>query len=555
MKKRDIIIITLVVLVSSNTNAADRYVRKSISFVEAVWLMRTDIWGIKQWQVNYMLDAITREIEMPRFDYNPLPPTLIRDFVDAANSRKNLSVNDTEQLMEKYLLPKILQILEATSQERAESLVSEAQKHSFLVTKAKELGITLEEIETVMNSAYLYLPIITSLDHEYDETKERYTYTLHGGILWYHVNTGGEKPTIDLMSSETTFSKGFGSKEVAFEAAADNLARNLRIATQNLSVFKLSAPITEAWERRIAFPLGTREGLKLDDTYLVGEWMFGEGVKADFVKTGWVKVGKVGDNLVRENAVSTAWAVRYSEWAPGMTVIEHPRLGIDIAFKPGGFYSAISKGRVPILLSHSGEIKITKDYEAYVPGFDIDAHFNIAPYTGVAQQFLIVGGNLALPATLEFESDLFTMLSSTPPYIWGFHVGFLQKKYLGQFAFTGDAKIGMRFMSVDQEFRFFGRRYVYSVSNNTFGVQFDLGLDYAFTPDLNIGFSFGYRLFPVSSIWSQKLEPAYDGALIDWDDRYPEINHTGPCYMLYLHFSPPELPFDPINYLLEVVLD
>lgn len=68
-----------------------------------------------------------------------------------------------------------------------------------------------------------------------------------------------------------------------------------------------------------------------------------------------------------------------------MSVIEHPRLGIDIAIKPMMFHMKISKGY--LFIPNIDIMGIEDDYEEFAPGFDIDAQMNIANITGIRQTF------------------------------------------------------------------------------------------------------------------------------------------------------------------------
>jgi len=538
----------LVILILNSSQilfAQDRYERKSVSYINALWLATPEARAVDDQQVAFMLKTIKRTIEMPRFDYNPLPDALTRDLADAANARKKLTVDELASLMQKSLMPAIVEILKGAIPERGAELVSEERKQTFMTTKAKELGITLEEIEKVMNSAYIYVPVLTKLERKQSKKdKSKYTYTIEGGIIWFHLDMTDDEPSVDLKVSQTTLSKGYGSDRFAYESAVENFARNLKIATQEIPEFRLSMPISEVDDGTIAFKLGTKEGVKLDDCYFVGEWVEYPNGDKKFERSGWVRIGRVGNNLKDKTAKSSARAVKKGSWTPGMAVVEHPRLGIDIAFKPGVFYTKITKGRIPIFY---GDINLTEDYESYAPGFDIDAQYNLAPATGISQLFFLVGGNCAWPASLEFESNDFTMLTATPPFIWGFHVGALKKAYIGRVAFSMEAKAGMRFMTVEQDFTFGLTEYKYTVKNNTAGAHFNLGFEYAATPDFNIGLFCGYRLFPVSEVWTQEIDPFVE--VHSWDEDFPDIDHSGAAFGLYMHYSPPALTFDPLSLL------
>ncbi len=531
----------------------EKYERKSISYINALWLATSEARTVDSEQIDFMLKTIKSFIEMERFDYNPLPDALIGDFVDAANASDKLTVDEIADLMQEKLAPKITGILDEAMKVRGEGLVSEEKKQTFMATKAKELGITLEEIEKVMNSAYIYLPVLTDYERKQSkDDKDKYTCTIKGGIIWFHVGVTDEGTSVKLRVSKTTFSKGFGSEYFAWESAVKNFARNLEVATREIVEFKLTATISEVENGTIRFKMGKKEGLHRDDCFLVGEWLeYRDGNKM-FEKSGWVRIGKVGNNKVDKTAKTSAWAVKKGNWAPGMSLTEHPRLGIDIALKPGVFFTKVTTGRIP-LLGH--ELIVVEDYESFAPGLDLDAHYNLAPMIGISQFFFLVGGNFVFPATLEFKSSnpLLTLLTATPPFIWGFHGGFLKKIYMGQMSLSIDAKGGMRFFTVEQKLELETPNetieYKYTIENNTAGVQIDFGLDYAFTPDFNIGFTAGYRIFPVSEIWTQELTPIFPGALLTWDDEYPDIDHTGIAVGLYIHYSPPALPFDPLSFL------
>lgn len=531
--------------------AAEQYERKSISYLNAVWLSTPDARKVSQSQVNFLLREIKKEVEMDRFDFNPLPEALIADFISTANNESKLSVDEIANLMQVKLMPTIKSILEGAMNERAGELVSEAARQTFMATKAKELGITLDEIEKVMNSAYIYLPILTEFEHKIVAGKNNHEVNLKGGIIWFHLDVSGHEPIVKLRLSQSTQSRGFGSEDFSFENAAENFARNLEVATRGIPEFKLQSTIAEVDGGDITFELGMKEGVRMDDCFLVGEWVnYGGGI--EFETNGWVRVGDVGRNLTNRSHRSSGWAVKRGSWARGMSVVEHPRLRIDIGIKPIVYSMSVTKGRIPVL---GDQINIDEDFKDLALGMDIDAHFNIARFTGSRQTFLLVGGNVATLPGLEFSaSGLFTKMTTTPPFVWGFHGGFLKKWYLGQLAFTGAVKAGARYFTVEQDFTFGITDYTYTIQNNAFGVQFEAGLDWAVTPDSNFGIIAGFRGFADTETWTLSLNPEVAEVTV-WDEDFPKVNHTGLIFGLYFHYTPPELPFDPIGFIQGTLLD
>ncbi len=543
------IVIVIITALAIPVVAQPRYERKSISFVNALWLTTPQVRTIKSKYVGIILSEIKRQIEIPRFDYNPLPDALIADFASAANARSSLTIDEIAGLMQEKLVPPILAIVEGAIKTRAGELVSEEKKQLFLATKAKELGITIEEIEKVMNSAYIYLPILSEFSLKKSKDSGRWTCNMKGGIIWYHIDLSRGSPVVELRVKQETKSMGYGSEEFAVENAAMNLARNLQTATRAIAEFTLTAPISEVQGNEITFPLGKKEGLGMDDPLWVGEWMSVEGGDVKFVKRGWVRVDKVVDNRTNNKERSTAWAVKKGSWSPGMMVKEHPRLGIDIAVKPAAYAFKISDGYIPLFDYFSGGyLHIKEPFEGMTAGLDIDAQINIASIVNSRQSFMLVGGHFLFPPT-EFEgSSIFTDLITSPPFVWGIHLGYLKRMYIRQLALSYELKGGAKFYSVVQKFRYLWEEYKLTISNNTIGGEAALNLEWASSPDLNFGVRAGYRLYPKSDVWSFNLKPGDSGELVAEEGYpFPEINHSGLVIGLYLHWTPPELPFDPVG--------
>ncbi|NQU05483.1 MAG: hypothetical protein HQ568_05260 [Calditrichaeota bacterium] len=529
-----------------NSPCQDKYERKSISYVNALWLASPSARGINNNQVSTLLKSVKSYIEMERFDYNPLPEALIHDFVAVANAKDSLSVDQIADLMQEKLTPVIVNILAEYQSLRSEELLSEDKKQTFLATKAKESGITLAEIEKVMNAAYIYLPVLTGFSKKQDEDTGKITYTIKGGIIWFHVSTSGDEPKVNLKVSKTTFSSGYGRDDFAWESAVMNFARNLKVATQEIAEFKLSIPISEVDNGTIGFKMGTKEGIHVDDCFFVGEWVEYSGGDIDFEQSGWVRIGKVGDNRNDRIALSYAWAVKKDSWVPGMVVVEHPRLGIDIAFKPMVYQLEITAGTIQMLLG--GDIEVVEDYSKLAPGFDIDAHYNLGALTGVSQLFFLFGGNFVFPLNLDLKSSGYTDYTTSPAFVWGVHGGFMKKFYFRRAAFSLAAKGGLRYFTVKQDIPTGSTDIEYTICNQSYGGQVDIGFEYAVSPDFHIGIMGGFQMFPDIEIWNVEVNQS-GYTMADVDDQFPDVNHVGPCFGIYMHFTPPALPFDPASFI------
>ena len=137
-----------------------KYVRKSISSLETVWFKSGSIRDMDEFN-----EFIGTYIEVDRFDYNILPSSLLNEYHRNANSIVNVSADALSDVLEKTVINKIVEILNdpEVMQKRGIALKDESAFHSFAATKAKSLGLTTEELKTLMNSAYIYLPFISSV--------------------------------------------------------------------------------------------------------------------------------------------------------------------------------------------------------------------------------------------------------------------------------------------------------------------------------------------------------------------------------------------------------
>jgi len=523
-----------------------RYERKSISYLDALYLATPQAREVDRRYVGEILRQVKGQVEIPRFDFNPLPEALVHNFVETANARGSLTVDDIASLMQERLVPPIIALLEGAMESRAGELVSEEKRQLFLATKAKELGITLEEIEKVMNSAYIYLPVLTGWSLKKEKDSDRWTCKMQGGIVWFQIVQSDDQPRVILRKRGATESMGFGSQDFAVESAALNFGRNLGQITRDMPEFKLGAPVVEVEGRSVRFPLGRRDGVGLDEVYWVGEWVVRGEAEPDFAKDGWTRVTSVGDNRNDPVALSTGLGIRRGDWAPGMMVVEHPRLGIDVAVKTGAYKFRTSDGYIPVLGDY---LHVKEPFDGLTFGLDLDAQINISGLTGGVGSFLIVGGHFLFPPAEYEGGSLFADLTTSPPLVWGLQAGYMKRYYVGQMALAWEAKAAGRWYSVEQEFRAFGTDYKLTVANNTIGVEGAVNLEWASSPDLNYGLRLGYRLYPESDVWTVDLKPGDWSGVADPDYPFPVVDHSGVMVGLYLHWSPPQLPFDPAGLI------
>ncbi|MBT3590985.1 MAG: hypothetical protein HOK52_09860, partial [Candidatus Marinimicrobia bacterium] len=267
-----------------------KYVRKSVSSLESVWFKPGSVSGMS-FDSKTFDKFIDFYVEVERFDYNVIPSNLLQDFRREANSIDEVTPEALSEVLENTVTSKIVEILNDPDvmKQRGDALKDESAFQSFAATKAKSLGLTVDELKTLMNSAYIYLPFINSATKE-NEKPDNISITLEGGIIWWQMEMDSEGTTsVEQVLSATT--KGIGSadpteKQVLTEASAwpkdfrfgdekwkttpeqyaQNSAmlafcKNLGVKTKKIDDFKLTAQITEADGKKYGFPLGHREGV------------------------------------------------------------------------------------------------------------------------------------------------------------------------------------------------------------------------------------------------------------------------------------------------------
>ncbi|MBU0711692.1 autotransporter outer membrane beta-barrel domain-containing protein [bacterium] len=554
----------LIVSTSVRAQNTQGYTRKSISHTTTI--LSAGNFSLAATEERLFLSAINTGIQIPRFDYNPLPENIQASFKKMLSQDKHISESDLETVIGETIVPEILKILDFNKEIRAQNLVTETQRNSFIALKAKDSGITSQQLEQIMNSSYIYIPFINNYKTEKNSDKDEIKVSLSGGLLWYQV-VPGENPRAEKLarltseaysSAKTDESQRINGqpvspREYAFWSAANTLAMNLEIKTRELDMFKLSAPIVEIQRRKIGFPLGCAEGIKLDDPFFVGEWLETETGKIKFKTSGFVRVSTVSDNRQSDGQLSRAVAIKKGDWSRGMMITEHPRLGVDIAMKPRWFEINVESGFM--MNTEKGFVVYFDDYSGSAIGLDLNFQWNIASLVKKRQNFLVFGGTVsAIPVEstiidFDFDDPDWSLLDLLPTHNWiaGLYygyAGYLKRYYLGPFAIHGEASIGTQIVStgkvrgVDYE----GEKV--TISNYTIGVRLNVGLEYAVNIDWNVGVFAGIQAFPPLDWWTVK----YDDEEIDidnvsWDP--PKFYSYSPTFGIYIHFSPPTLPFNP----------
>ncbi len=536
----------------------DQYKRKSISFVDVIYYTGVHDIVSRSAEDNY-LSILQRNLILKRFDNNRIP-----DQISEKLRSKLSDSDDMDQTLETVLLPEIQKILDVQKEIRAREFLDEAEKNSFIALKAKEYGIASDHMVEVMNAAYILLPFISDLDAKIqkaddDDEEDKMHVSVDGGLIIYKVNYEGDYSISRLnkitVSSSSSKEKKSGSwtrtKDKAFVATASMMALNLKTELQKMEDFKLKAQLRKVKTLHVKFPLGEREGLKLDRPYYVGEWRQRQSGEKYFVKDGFVRIGDVADNYNDPRALSTAYVIHKGDWARGMTLVEHPTLGVDLSFKPKVFPMEIDSGFFYPDDKHPA-VYIGSQKKENHGGLQMDLNINIAEATGKLQSFFVLGGAVSFlnMETSVFNKDEWTGTGFTPPniedetsFLYNIHLGYLRKNYLGPVALRREFTLGVQGLFLNEEYEIGDDKL--NINALGFGGSVNLGLEFALTIDCNIGIYAGYDYYPGLNLWTMKYDRDDDDDEENFDLEtwhgvdFPTVSNTGPTFGIYFHYSLP----------------
>jgi hypothetical protein len=470
------------------------FLRKSISYYDGV-LLPSSI-AIPSTTIDLTKTKLKQALFLERFDYNNLPQALQAKADAAMKGLSNPTPEHLGKVLEDILVPEIVKILSINRELRTKTFVDQQERINFLTTKAKESGITADDLEKVMNAGYLFIPFISSYTRNVQGY--RIDVNIEGGIIWYNISATSDPPRLIPLVKKSSSAFGtaimgkkyhefiWGGEELNAEEfatlnAVQTYVKNLQTLTREIPEFRLSAEIVTANGGNITFKLGTKEGLKIDDKLDIIEFFEDASGIPKAKSIGCAMVTKVVNN---KDATKT---IRYSEARsfigkaePGMLVSERARLPINLDFRFVSF---------PLKYN---------DAQVQTFGGELGLDFNISNLFKIPHFYLPFAISFAKPK----DKDNYFEIS----------LGLLKKFYLPRFAFG--PLIKGKFTGINSSFQWPGAEFS------------GIGELYI-TPDFSFGVKGGYCL----------------GALKN------NLKPEGVIWSAGFNYNPPTLPFDPFGFL------
>jgi len=342
-----------------STREAGAYQTKSIAFLNTVI---QDEARINPQFKSRFASILQDAVRWKRFDYNNIPQNVSDKFSQLPSSIP------LEERMQRTIIPAVLEAVAAEGEIRALALLSEQQRNSFIVVKARELGYTEEELNAVMNAAYIFAPVYRGhSDTVYTtqvqvskrvpagtqngrtiyqtitvtETRTVFSKTVRGGGYWWRIDVSGEKLALipigkfDRSASSSVYlgleTTPANYREVTFMSAARKIAEEIELATiRNVPDFWFTAQVLHRNPRNVVISIGQPEGVRADDKFRIIESRENKHGEITHRKRGWIMVKKVGEAARGlDSSQSRAQIISGFPYV-GSTIKEIPHFPIDV---------------------------------------------------------------------------------------------------------------------------------------------------------------------------------------------------------------------------------
>jgi hypothetical protein len=548
------------------------YSKKVVSFVNQV--VAPSSASLSTRHADFIGASVEENMNMPRFHFAPLPETYVLTFRSEMGGRGDYSADQIKGGIEKYLAPPLLALIDANKEAFSKQNLTDADKNSFLATKAQAAGLSAAQLESILNSGFFFVPYLESYKRTADrkereekndkgEVKRRvkytdYTHEMELGVLWYQLQIdksnkasvvfvgqakGWNGSAISRTKSQDDGSDGNADWE-AFAGAVEASCKNIALGTKTMEQFQLVGGVTETTGMGMMLSIGTREGVHLDDTYWIEELEENEQGQIQKNRRGFVKIRNVGDNKEDAAVASYAQSISGSNYSPGLSAAELPLIGVNVLLsgammpmKIGAFGSDLTPGLMVADPTYGFGLSIPADTKNAF-GAMAAVQMSLAHATNISELWFHLGvqGGVVKPEG-EFyfpvppgvrmpapTTEIGTSLTGS------IDAGLEKKFYVKRFGLflQADAKFAILRLTSDGKPRQASGDAKYTLTNSGFGGDLRAGLETYISPKVMFGVAAEYNLFGANDTWTVKVTDNDDKELMKKEDvKGPEVNFGG----------------------------
>ena len=578
---RSIVILLSVVIAAATLGAQPTYKRKVVSYVDNV--LAPSSLGLTARQTAYITETVNRAVRLDRFDYASLPSSVTAQFSSEASRLNSSSADQARPLIERTLAPKFLEFLDVNKEMLSKKNLTEAERNTFLATKAQAAGLSASQLEAILNSGFFYVPYVSSF-HRSESKGEREEKNDQGkvvkkiptvtvsveielGVHWFQLkvdksntasvvfigSANGWKGSAIERSETKDVESGADVEWTAFTEAVGVSAINIGNESKKMGPFQLTGTVSETTTFGVKMSLGSREGLGVDDTYWVEEEQETESGDVVKVRRGFIKVREVANNARDESAVSYAQTITGTNYSPGLSVSEIPLLGINGIGAFGKIPVKISKFDDVFVMSDSKKnfwLRIDEDYSGML-GPMVALQADLARSTKVPELWLNLSAAVGFPnvqgkfffqdysgSSLKIDSSV-----NAGPGIGGYaDIGLLKKIYLRRFGLIlqADLRYNLTYLTGTGKDKN-GADLNYKLMHGAIGYDGKIGMEIYLTPTLSIGGGAEYSGAAANNEWNITVTDKDNNDTKLENAKGPDVTYSGLGWFVWFNYSLPSL--------------
>ena len=411
----------------SGVSACD-YVKKSVATPPIPWVSPAIVADQRAY-LEQRWPEVAQSLTMVRFDQVQLPPALFEPVY------ARLGTASLTRLLTQYV-GKAMQgrLNDPVYQKRRIQDIRDDRKVTFAQTKGKATSYTQDELDVLMQAAYIMIPKISRIETSYSQappkagsateliamgvasrlTKSKSPKGMNSvhrkmtiDVHWVQVIIDGTgrlrmKPVATIRKTATGRALRTDKNWKTAIQQADTLALKStvkRIATETKKIdgFTIQSRVSEVDGREYTIEFGQDLGVGLDDWFILKEWVEDDA--------GKVTQETVGALRITNPDLAPGKAIGYQHLGqaqlPGGSVVESPRAGLQV-----GLAMTHQTGlnlRHDRLLSYVDTAGNTQHIPIYnedvtsMTGFQLDIDANLAKATGIPQFFVGLELGMAYP--------------------------------------------------------------------------------------------------------------------------------------------------------------
>lgn len=484
-----------------------KYARQSISHLGDV-LLRGNANALRSEQIG-LVNNMLRGFHLPRFDDNALPPQLARNFMSVAQ-QGGLSNEGLASLIDVGLLPNIKAELDRQGLSRAADLRSEFQKNSSVNDKMKTVDVTGDQLLSVMNSAWIYIPVVDTVVEVTDYRSGMVTSSISMSVLWYRMECDSTDGKVHAKLKNTVTGVGVMAADPrsginSFQSAVKSCVRDLLTHTKEIPEFNLSGQAIEAGKYATRFDIGKNQGVSRNDQYLLVENVQDSSGTTTAKAVGWTRVYARGDSDAYARIVS-------GDAYPGLALKEAALSNWSLEW--GLLWE-------PLVVSDGD----TKHYDDFLVGGQMNAHYLTPWWYGFA-----FGVGMNVLGGEEFVTDLKASVRQSIPVYKNLSF-YVEPSWAIRFVFSQMAADNNTCLYYNS---YSGQYYTQTCADASFPIIFQsgvtLGLELALAPNLN-------------------LRAGWETETIYGDYNGSRMKPSGQVFNLLLEWTPRGLAVDPLDLM------